>query len=77
MGFLVSLLGKGLLNSEQLLVFRVTSDQELLDTSNPVSAEVDFEHTGTVFQMLLLLFLSLKKKVREERIVNCLGERKK
>lgn len=58
--------GEVLLNSEQLLVFRVTSDQDLLDTSSPVSAEVDFEHADTIFQIwgLLLLFLSLRKKVR-------------
>lgn len=47
--FIGSLLGKGLLNSEQLLFFRVTSDQDLLDISIPVSAKVDFEHAGTIF----------------------------
>lgn len=66
MDFIGSLLGKGLLNSEQLLFFRVTSDQDLLDISSPVSAKVDFEHAGTIFQtwVLLLLFLCLKKKSR-------------
>lgn len=49
MDFIGSLLGKGLLNSEQLLFFRVTSDQDLLDISIPVSAKVDFEHAGTIF----------------------------
>lgn len=51
MGFLQALLGQGLLNSEQLLAFRVTSDQDLLDILSPVSAEVDCEHDGTLFQI--------------------------
>lgn len=46
-GFFGSLLGKGLLYS----VFRVTSDQDLLNISSPVSAEVVFEHAGIIFQI--------------------------
>lgn len=40
-GLLESPLGWVLLNSEQLLVFKVTSEQDLLDTSIARSAEVD------------------------------------
>lgn len=64
-GCLESLLGWVLLNSEQLLVFRVTSDQDLLDTSVAGSAEVDCEHAGSLFQ--IQEFLSLKSRRGENR----------
>lgn len=65
MGYLESLLGWVLLNSEQLLVFKVTSEQDLLDTSVTGSTEVDCELAGLPFQ--IWRFLSLKRRGGETR----------
>jgi hypothetical protein len=64
-GYLESLLGWVLLNSEQLLVFKVTSEQDLLDTSVTGSTEVDCELAGLPFQ--IWRFLSLKRRGGETR----------
>lgn len=51
-------------------VFRVTSDQDLLNTSSPVSAEVAFEHAGIIFHSdlgvanIVSVFKKRRKKPR-------------